>query len=200
MNKKESFLTKIKENFSLKGLNPFRLFKVLGKIYGKIRSLLGSDPNKPSVIPVPPSVIPAPSPVIPAEAGIQKARFSYEPYGQIKSGMTKWILSSRGRRLRQSLSGKRTRLLRHSIPHSDEKGSTLFKGVVYRFNLIRLYLMELRYYLHIRFRKVHDKAFARKKTYYRYASKPYSRSINKASVYSFVISFTIFMALQFLSP
>src|SRR4030067_3287013 len=81
-----------------------------------------------------------------------------------------------------------------------KKQSNLIKGVIYRINLMRLFLMELRYYLHIRFRKLHDNQFQKRKVYYSYYSRPYARHINKASIYAFSISFVIFMALQFLSP
>ncbi|OGB70425.1 hypothetical protein A2Y26_00420, partial [candidate division CPR2 bacterium GWD2_39_7] len=82
----------------------------------------------------------------------------------------------------------------------SRKGLDPFKGIVYRWNLGRLFFMEIRYFLHIRFRKLHDNAFQKKRTYYKYYSKPYAHSINKASVYAFCISFVAFMALQFISP
>ncbi|KKQ93107.1 MAG: hypothetical protein UT18_C0027G0005 [candidate division CPR2 bacterium GW2011_GWC2_39_10] len=94
------------------------------------------------------------------------------------------------------------------IPIQNSKFHTLnsgfqagfLKSATYGFNLTRLFIMEIRYYLHIRFRKIHDNQFAKKKTYYTYYSRPYARSINKASVYAFCISFVAFMALQFISP
>jgi hypothetical protein len=65
---------------------------------------------------------------------------------------------------------------------------------------LRLKFLELRYLPHIQIRLVHDKTYAKNKTYKSWTDKKYSSTVHKVALTTFIISFVFFQGFQYLFP
>lgn len=63
-----------------------------------------------------------------------------------------------------------------------------------------MFYMETMYKLHLRVRYAHDVLYEKNRFYKNYSDKPWSSKVHKATVWAFIVSFTVFTFLQYVAP